>query len=80
MFLDAEIHEISKVNDIKSPKKRSLNVQPLNLYVEYLAVIDSSVVAKYQNLFSQLSYDLVLQYLNIYLSQILNSVTIILID
>ena len=55
-------------------KRRSLNGDPLNLYIEYLVVVDSSTYAKYQRLYGQLSDELVMQYLKIHFSQLTNAV------
>jgi hypothetical protein len=53
---------------------RSSNQTPLSLCVGYLVVIDNLVYQKYQNLYDQLSDDLVLKFLQIYYSQMVNAV------
>ena len=61
-------------------KKRAVvtNNMPVNLYVSYLIVLDSTVFTKYKNLFGQLSNDLTMQYLRIQYSQLVNAVNIYL--
>ena len=54
--------------------RRSSNQTPLSLCVGYLVVIDNLVYQKYQNLYDQLSDDLVLKFLQIYYSQMVNAV------
>ncbi len=51
-----------------------MNGQPLNFYVEYLVVLDSSVYLKYKNIFNQLDDDLILQYLRIHYSHLVHAV------
>ena len=64
------------VKNNSARRKRSNNGQPLNLFVEYLVVLDSSIYHKYRNAYSQLSNnnELVLQYIKIQFSQLVNSV------
>ncbi len=63
------------VNNQNMPrKKRALNGQPLNLFVEYLVVVDNTVFTKYQNLYKLDDTRLVLQYLKIHYSHIVNAV------
>ena len=57
-----------------SRKRRSLNGQPVSLYVEYLAVVEPGVFTKYQNLYGFTDNQLVFQYLKIHVQQIVNSV------
>ena len=55
-------------------KKRSINGKPLNLYIKYLVVLESTVFAKYKALYNQLNNDLVMQYLKIHFYQLINGV------
>jgi hypothetical protein len=51
-----------------------------NFYVQYLIVIDSSVYQKFQKLLTTFTPDLLLQYLKIYYSHIVNGVNRVLKD
>ena len=74
---DNEVTVVKSLNIYKSKnsRKRRLSDQvPLNLYVRYLVVIDNMVYQRYKNLYGQLTDALVLQFLKIYYSQIVNAV------
>ena len=64
-----------KMNDDNLPnRKRSINKQPVNIFIKYLVVLDQSVLDKYKKLYQQLDDELVMQYLKIQFCQILNGV------
>lgn len=71
---------VSKSNKCKAQqverKKRSVNGQPVNLYVDYLLVLDYSVYNKYQKIFNTYSSNIVMQFLRIQYSHIMNAVNI----
>jgi hypothetical protein len=60
-------------NDVTS-KKRSIDRQAVNIYIDYLVVLDQSVFNKYKKLYKQLDDDLVMQFLKIQFCQIVNGV------
>ena len=51
----------------------------MNLYIEYLAVLDSTVYLKYKNLYNQLNDQTLMQFLNIYYSQLVNAVKFLML-
>ena len=59
---------------MKIRKKRSLNGQPVQLYVEYAIVSDSTVFEKYTNLLNTSNPNIVIQYLQIYYAQLVNAI------
>ena len=71
------LETILKTNEsTKSHEKRSINGKPISLYIEYLVVVDRSAFMKYKNLYSQFDDELLIEYLKIHYSQVVNAVNI----
>ena len=64
------------MNNSNSRSKRNINNKPFNLYVKCMVVLDSTVFTKYKSFFNVLDDNLVMQYLKIHFSQLVNAVSI----
>ncbi len=64
-----------KLNISQRSKRAGSNV-PISLYVEYLAILDSTVYSKYLNMFYSFNFNVVMQYLKIQYSHIISAVSI----
>jgi hypothetical protein len=60
--------------ETKFRKKRSLNGQQLQLYVEYFMISDSTIFDKFSNLLNTSNNNIVIQYLQIYYVQLVNAI------
>ena len=60
----------------KLRKKRAVNGGPLQLYVEYLMVSDAVIFNRYMNLLQTSNSTIVIQYLQIFFTQLINAVNL----
>ena len=66
-----------KAKQEQKHRKRGVNDQPVNFYVEYLVVLDYTVYNKYQILFNTLNSNRLIDYLRIQYAHIINAVSLI---
>jgi hypothetical protein len=59
---------------VNSKRQAGTNQRIINLFVQYLVVLDSTVYKDFSQLYGNLSPDLMNQYIKIYFSQIVNGV------
>ncbi len=74
MYLKIYFYSFRLINETVYRKKKSVNGQPIQVYIEYGIISDSSVFNDIKYLLNTTNNILVIQYMQILFSQMVNSV------